>query len=177
MSAVPEVTINVQAEVRSDPLSLRDLVGGPVKVVSATPSASALEGILLATDPVTKTVVLVTNSSTEEGESDVKLLPHVSSVEKVESCGSQEGLLVVASRLLAQIKLTQAPISQNSEDLLEKKALVKQFLEANQLPVEEQGEELVILDSLRLRPPYTPNDCQANNEIILSRVVELISSM
>ena len=28
-----------------------------------------------------------------------------------------------------------------------------------------------------IRPPYTPNDCQANNEIILSRVVELISSM
>ena len=55
MSAISEVSISDQAEVRADPLGLRDLVGGPVKVVSATLSASAHEGILLAADPVTKT--------------------------------------------------------------------------------------------------------------------------
>ena len=44
--------------------------------------------------------------------------------------------------------------SQNSEELREKKALVKQFLEVHQLPVEEQGEELVILDGVRLRQDF-----------------------
>ena len=62
------------------------------------------------------------------------------------------------SKLTERVALEILPglphTSQNSEDLLEKKALVKQFLEANQLPVEEQGEELVILDSVRLRQDF-----------------------
>ena len=62
------------------------------------------------------------------------------------------------SKLTVRVALEILPglphTSQNSEDLLEKKALVKQFLEANQLPVEEQGEELVILDSVRLRQDF-----------------------
>ena len=62
------------------------------------------------------------------------------------------------SKLTVRVALEILPglphTSQNSEDLLEKKALVKQFLEANQLPVKEQGEELVILDSVRLRQDF-----------------------
>ena len=62
------------------------------------------------------------------------------------------------SKLTERVALEILPglphTSENSEDLLEKKALVTQFLEANQLPVEEQGEELVILDSVRLRQDF-----------------------
>ena len=66
----------------------------------------------------------------------------------------QANVFPLTERVALEILPGLPHTSQNSEDLLEKKALVKQFLEANQLPVEEQGEELVILDSVRLRQDF-----------------------
>lgn len=62
------------------------------------------------------------------------------------------------------------------EELLIKKINTKSWLERNRLPVTESGNRLKIADALEIFPPYTPESCQSNNEIILSRVQTILRS-
>lgn len=65
-----------------------------------------------------------------------------------------------------------------SPELLEKrKDSLKQWLEKNHVPVAELGDapsRLCVAGALTVEPPYRPEDCSCANEIILSRVQDLI---
>lgn len=152
--------------------ALGPLVGKQVSVSLSGPAFGhqRITGILIAADPITKSVVLITKS---EEDCSVKVLPFVSNVEKDYSDSADEELIALANQLISKLK--RKPV--DSKVLASRKASVKGWLESNLLQVAEEGEEdLVIQGCVRLCPPYSQDDCIATNEIILSRVVELISS-
>lgn len=150
------------------------------KLVSVSPSGSnschhfqdqTITGILIAADPITTSVVLATKSA--QKELFVKVLPFVSNIEREES-EPEEDLSELANCLISKIKNSHEGV--DSQLLASRKASVKKWLESNHLQVAEESEDLVIQGCVRLCPPYSHHDCIATNEIILSRVVELISS-
>lgn len=63
------------------------------------------------------------------------------------------------------------------EDLEKRKNSLKKWLEKNHIPVTEQGDSprtLCVAGVLTIDPPYDPENCSSSNEIILSRVQDLI---
>ena len=63
------------------------------------------------------------------------------------------------------------------EDLEKRKNHLKKWLEKNHIPVTEQGDSsrtLCVAGVLTIDPPYGPENCSSSNEIILSRVQDLI---
>ncbi|XP_006878200.1 PREDICTED: gem-associated protein 6-like, partial [Chrysochloris asiatica] len=63
------------------------------------------------------------------------------------------------------------------EDLVKRKNSLKAWLEKNHIPVTEQGESqqtICVAQVLTIEPPYGPENCISSNEIILSRVQDLI---
>nr|XP_054101004.1 gem-associated protein 6 isoform X1 [Callithrix jacchus] len=65
----------------------------------------------------------------------------------------------------------------SQEDLEERKNSLKKWLEKNHIPITEQGDSprtLCVAGVLTIDPPYGPENCSSSNEIILSRVQDLI---
>lgn len=63
------------------------------------------------------------------------------------------------------------------EDLEKRKNSLKKWLEKNHIPVTEQGDvprTLCVAGVLTVDPPYAPENCCSSNEIILSRIRDLI---
>jgi hypothetical protein len=59
---------------------------------------------------------------------------------------------------------------------------VVSLLEKNRLPVEiefdeDKGKVLSILDTVRIRSPYGPDECESTNELILDRIRQLLTSL
>ena len=101
------------------------------------------------------------------------MLPFASKVEK-DSGEKLVSAAALANQLISKISKSPAV---DCDVVAARKASVKAWLESNHLQVTEEGgcEDLVIQGCVRLCPPYSKDDCIATNEIILSRVVELIS--
>uniref|UniRef100_A0A8C5VF11 AD domain-containing protein n=1 Tax=Microcebus murinus TaxID=30608 RepID=A0A8C5VF11_MICMU len=67
--------------------------------------------------------------------------------------------------------------SYSPEDLEKRKNSLKKWLEKNHIPITEQGDSkrtLCVAGVLTIDPPYGPENCSSPNEIILSRVQDLI---
>ena len=63
------------------------------------------------------------------------------------------------------------------EDLEKRKNSLKKWLEKNHIPITEQRDSqktLCVAGVLTIDPPYGPENCNSSNEIILSRVQDLI---
>ncbi|KAA8578111.1 hypothetical protein FQN60_008551, partial [Etheostoma spectabile] len=57
-----------------------------------------------------------------------------------------------------------------------RRASVRRWLEQNRVPVQEDGEDLLVAGALTITAPYGPEDCCSSNQIILDRVQRLIQS-
>lgn len=66
-------------------------------------------------------------------------------------------------------------ISKEEEEARKKK--IRSWLCKNRIPVEENGELLIVKDALQIYPPYGKDQCLSGNEIILGRVQDLIATM
>lgn len=67
--------------------------------------------------------------------------------------------------------------SLDSEELRRRRASLKDWIQKNLIPVEEEGEELKVAGVLLIRAPYTPDDCCSSNQIILDRIQKLIHNL
>ena len=63
------------------------------------------------------------------------------------------------------------------EELRKRMGHVRSWLEKNQVPVEEEGDELRVAGVLTIRAPYKPEDCFSSNQIILDRIQNLIQKV
>lgn len=80
-------------------------------------------------------------------------------------------------RKLAHLFVPGESQTYTQEELVRKKNSLKSWLEANHIPVQEQGESqptLCVAGVLTIDPPYGPDDCNSSNEIILSRIQGLV---
>jgi gem associated protein 6 len=63
------------------------------------------------------------------------------------------------------------------EEAEARKKKLKSWLCKNRIPVEEDGELLILKDALQIHPPYGKDQCLSGNEIVLGRVQDLIATM
>nr|CAD7454155.1 unnamed protein product [Timema tahoe] len=54
---------------------------------------------------------------------------------------------------------------------------LKDWLKANRIPIEEDGNILKLQDVLEIHPPYKVENCVSSNEVVLGRIQGLITSM
>lgn len=95
-------------------------------------------------------------------------------VQKVEILREGDGDM---KQRLARILAPQESQAYSPEELEERKNALKTWLEANHIPVGEQGElgrTLSVAGVLTIEPPYGPEQCSSANEIILARVQGLL---
>lgn len=66
---------------------------------------------------------------------------------------------------------------QDPEELARRRDRVRQWLEKNRIPVQEEGAELRVAGVLTIAAPYRPADCISSNQIILDRIQKLVSAL
>lgn len=148
-------------------LELRNYVNHRVEVERTDKMKNI--GWVYTIDPVTRTIVLY------------------------EELGEKAKLTTVFSHAICNIDIIEKPCDRineifrcldnekkddlSDEEMEKRRGDLKNWLEKNRLPVQESGETLKIANALDIFPPYTPESCQSNNEVILSRVRNIIKSL
>lgn len=66
---------------------------------------------------------------------------------------------------------------QDPEELARRRDSVRQWLEKNRIPVQEEGTELRVAGVLTIMAPYRPSDCSSSNQIILDRIQKLVCAL
>ncbi|KAI4546951.1 hypothetical protein R6Z07F_004294 [Ovis aries] len=141
------------------------------KAVSVTASDKEYKGWVLTTDPVSANIVLV--NFLEDGSMSVTgIMGHaVQTVEIV-----NEGDHSMREKLM-HLFMSGDCKAYSPEDLEKRKNSLKKWLEKNHIPITEQRDSqktLCVAGVLTIDPPYGPENCNSSNEIILSRVQDLI---
>lgn len=153
---------------KKSPLEWEDYVYKEVRVIA---SEKEYKGWLLTTDPVSANIVLV--NFLEDGRLCVTgIMGH--SVQTVETVS--EGDHRVREKLTHLFTSGDCK-GFSPEDLEKKRTSLKKWLEKNHIPVTEEGEAqrtLCVAGVLTIDPPYAPENCSSSNEIILSRIQDLI---
>ncbi|KAF7482264.1 gem-associated protein 6 [Marmota monax] len=154
---------------KKSPLEWQDYVYKEVRVIAS--EKKEYKGWLLTTDPVSANIVLV--NFLEDGSLSVTgIMGH--SVQTVEIVN--EGDHGVREKLM-HLFMSGDCKAYSPEDLEERKNSLKKWLEKNHIPITEQGDSrrtLCVAGVLTIDPPYGPENCSSSNEIILSRVQDLI---
>ncbi|KAG7267722.1 hypothetical protein CRUP_031612, partial [Coryphaenoides rupestris] len=63
------------------------------------------------------------------------------------------------------------------EEVQRRRAALIGWLQQNRVPVEQDGEELLVARVLRVRPPYGRQDCLSSNHMVLDRIQALLDRM
>lgn len=67
------------------------------------------------------------------------------------------------------------PVHYSEEELVKRKNLVTNVLLKNRFPITEEKGVLSIEDTVRIEPPYGPENCICLNSIILNRIQTLLT--
>ncbi|XP_056344919.1 gem-associated protein 6 isoform X4 [Oenanthe melanoleuca] len=154
---------------RKSPLDWETYVNKLVKVIAV--EKHEYEGWVLTVDPVSATIVLATFPENEKGSISF-IMGHA--IQEVEIL--REGDSDMKQRL-ARISAPEERQAYSPEELEKRRKALKSWLETNHIPVGEQGEQgrtLSVAGVLTIEPPYGPEQCSSANEIILSRVQDLL---
>lgn len=65
----------------------------------------------------------------------------------------------------------------SEEEVEKKKVQLKEWLLKNSIPIEESEKCLKLADVLTIEPPYGPEQCMSNNEIVRGKIQNLIETM
>ena len=78
---------------------------------------------------------------------------------------------------LSETLRTNSSSEVGSEEVRERRARVSQELSRHGLEVVTEGDNLIIAGTVIIQPPYTHQACDAPNEIILSRIRNILKSI
>lgn len=105
----------------------------------------------------------------ESGEFNLNIITGPS-VKEINVCTDEEGYQI------PELFPTKAYELSKSE-LLKRKQQVEEVLKKNRFPVIDCNGTLKIEEMLTIEPPYRPENCICANEIILSRIQDILSSI
>ncbi|XP_075391831.1 gem-associated protein 6 [Tenrec ecaudatus] len=153
---------------KKSPLEWQDYIYKEVKVTAS--EKKEYKGWVLTTDPVSASIVLV-NFLEDSSLSVTGVMGHA--IQTVETLN--DGDHSVREKLMHLFTSGDCQVH-SPEDLEKRKNSLKRWLEKNHIPVTEQGESqtICVAQVLTIEPPYGPENCISSNEIILSRVQDLI---
>lgn len=154
-----------------DPLLLMSYVRKLVRV--ETTDGKVLAGYVKTIDTVSKSVVLVLL----DGEKPITV--HVIMGHAVKSLTVVTDAAPAEKEQIEQLFMPQRMELRN-EQLRQKKEKLRSWMCINRIPVTEPANEpgvLVIAGSVRLLPPYGPEDFHCTNSIVLGKIRGIILSM
>lgn len=158
-----------------DPNEWMELVHCFVSV--ETKGGKNIKGYVFTIDPVSESIVLVNfedEFSTTNTSVDIVMKDSVVDIEKIHN--ADEKVKKMCSSLFRQN--IDEDISES--EMVGRRDKLKLWLEKNRFPVSistSDDQVLQISDALMIQPPYTDKSCLSTNEIILSRVQQLIKNM
>lgn len=158
-------------ELDDDPLLQLSYVHKLVRV--ETVDGKVLAGHVKTVDPISESVVLVMLDGGRPSAVHVILGHAVKSLTVVSDATPDE------KELLEQLFVPKYD-ELSSEQLEEKKEKLRSWLSTNRIPIKESQEEpgvLVIAGSVRLLPPYGPENFHCANSLVLDRMRGIISQM
>ncbi|XP_014238819.1 gem-associated protein 6-like [Trichogramma pretiosum] len=147
----------------NDPILFRSYVNK--KVTLTTEDGNVHIGIVYTIDPVSESVVLMQS----KGGEDAMLMKIImrSAIKSIDCSFENEMPLP---------EMFVTPIEKMSkEELLERRNSVFKLLTDSQFPVTEENGILLIEDTVRIEPPYRPENCICLNSTILSRMQDIVS--
>nr|CAD7403122.1 unnamed protein product [Timema cristinae] len=145
-------------------LNLKNFVQKYVKLV--TEDGSKHFGTVYTIDPVSTSVILVQRDS---DKMRLLLFPE-HNIHSLDICNKNSP---------AQLQQLFAPSTTawNKEMAEIQLCKLKDWLKANRIPIEEDGNILKLQDVLEIHPPYKVENCVSTNEVVLGRIQGLITSM
>lgn len=155
------------------------LCGQAVEVKLAT--GSSVFGVVYTVDPVSNSIVLIQFVS-GSGPETVQLIPGLSvvSVTNLPAGGApccpepSEEL----SRWLASLFKSDGRGAMSEEQRKRTRKRLVDWLNRNRVPLTENPDgSLQIFDVVKIVPPFSVDDCQCANELVLGRVRSLIEAM
>ncbi|XP_042247470.1 gem-associated protein 6 [Thunnus albacares] len=127
-------------------------------------------GWLLTVDPVSASLVMVDFGEVGGASVRVVMGHAVQQVEVLQDADEE-----TARRLQAVFTPPETRgLDLDPEQLRRRRDCVRRWLEKNRVPVQEDGEQLMVAGALTLAAPYRPEDCSSSNQIILDRVQRLL---
>lgn len=165
----------------------RPMASGDHVQVCVAEGGGLRRGVLFARDPATGMLVLLTlcgPAHAAHERLDVELIPAHAviemRVEAVKADKAAEGRALVA-RFALTLQQRDARLEQPSiatpAVLATRQQAVRVYLEGFHLPVDCQGDQLHVLETLTVRPPYDAAACSSTNTIVLQRVQALLAAM
>lgn len=154
-----------------DPLLLMSYVHKLVRV--ETTEGNVLAGYVKTVDPISESIVLVLFEDEKPKVLHVVMGHAVKSVTVVTDASPAE-----KEQLEKLFMPTQHTLS--AEELRQRKEKVRSWMCVNRIPVTESSQEpgtLVIAGSVRLLPPYGPDDFQCTNSLVLGKIRGIVSLM
>ncbi|KAH9503972.1 Gem (Nuclear organelle) associated protein 6 [Bulinus truncatus] len=163
---------NVHPIFTKDPKEWLKYVNSHVEAM--TEDGQKHSGYVFTIDPVSESIVLLTQLSADNPTNiSVKLLMG-SSVRSIEMKAQDSGF----NQSFFDSLFRPAMENNFSESELHSKLLnLKSWLEQNRIPVSVTGDKLTVADALTIHPPYTLDCCLSTNEIILARIQGLMRNM
>uniref|UniRef100_A0A1E1X0D2 Gem nuclear organelle associated protein 6 n=1 Tax=Amblyomma aureolatum TaxID=187763 RepID=A0A1E1X0D2_9ACAR len=154
-----------------DPLLLLSYVHKLVRV--ETTDGRVLAGYVKTIDPVSKCIVMALLDSGRPVTVHVIMGHAVKSLTVVTDAAPAEKEQIEQLFMPQRMKLS-------NEQLRQKKEKLRSWMCINRIPVAESADQpgvLVIAGSVRLLPPYGPEDFQCTNSLVLGKIRGIISSM
>jgi len=136
-----------------------------------------LKGHVYTIDPVSESVVLVNfeeESSSTNISVDIVMKDSIVDIEKIHNADEK------VKKMCSSLFRENVDENFSESEVIAKRDRLKLWLEKNRFPVSISKTDdniLQISDALMIQPPYTDQSCLSTNEIILSRVQQLIKNM
>lgn len=151
----------MECVISDNAVTQKSLIGKSVKIV--TIDKEIHEGLIHVIDPVSKTVILLSDSQ----KTLEVFMPHaIFSIEIIH----EENNLPLPINFYNNTLLFDS-------DIEERKVRLKNWFKKNLIDVTEDGSTLKIQNSFQITPPYTIDQCVCSNKQVLERMISLIERM
>uniref|UniRef100_A0A1B6JC68 AD domain-containing protein n=1 Tax=Homalodisca liturata TaxID=320908 RepID=A0A1B6JC68_9HEMI len=152
----------------NDPIHFKSLVNSIVEVETVHGSGTH-KGILFTIDPVSETVILL---DPVEDYLNMKIITGLN-VKNIK-CIQSTNVPKIPDNLFKEDWAKYI----SEEELESKRIKLRDWLLKNTIPIIESGKTLKLSDDmLIIEPPYGPEQCMSSNEIVLSKIQNLVKSM
>ena len=143
--------------------------------------SSTIEGECFTVDPVTKSIVLISEEKETNVYSSHIILPHAVKTISVETSAApmldSQKYQEYKEKFIRLLNGRNENNSPNENNSLRRDKL-KKWLEENRIPVTVlDGNQLSVINGIVIiEPPYTVDSCRSTNTIVLGKLMEIVKA-
>ncbi|XP_011858198.1 PREDICTED: gem-associated protein 6-like [Vollenhovia emeryi] len=147
---------------KNDPILFKSYVGKKIKIMMKDKNVHY--GVVYTVDPVSESVVLLQAETSTQYHLKIIFNHAIKNIEVT----SEAEVLVPELFSLSPANLSEVTVTK-------RKNIVMQLLLDNRFPVKEEDDILFIEDTVSIKPPYYPENCNCTNSIILNKVQSILT--